>query len=310
MNIMKRNLKISFILGALLVWIMSMPVQASSSDNSLSALNVQNGVVTPDFVYSTWEYQVTVEPGTVELYLDPTLSNANASIVSITGTVLENGEATVLINTMSENGSPMTYTLYVLEDATAAAESESEEITEIATETAEMQTEAQAAAAEVQTEAPSTNALQNQVEKLKSDSDLMIKIVYALIALSVILLFLVINLVLRNRDLKDDLKDAEDQLAYQTNEFARKEKFMVTDNYYAPTQQGEAPQPLNRPEAAAQAVEPKQVQVSAPAPQVEEPAAVKPESATEPEVVSEPEKKDEVVAAEENKDVNVTMVDL
>ena len=305
---MKRNLKISFILGALLVWIMSMPVQASSSDNSLSALNVQNGVVTPDFVYSTWEYQVTVEPGTVELYLDPTLSNANASIVSITGTVLENGEATVLINTMSENGSPMTYTLYVLEDATAAAESESEEITEIATETAEMQTEAQAAAAEVQTEAPSTNALQNQVEKLKSDSDLMIKIVYALIALSVILLFLVINLVLRNRDLKDDLKDAEDQLAYQTNEFARKEKFMVTDNYYAPTQQGEAPQPLNRPEAAAQAVEPKQV--SAPAPQVEEPAAVKPESATEPEVVSEPEKKDEVVAAEENKDVNVTMVDL
>ena len=91
---------------------------------------------------------------------------------------------------------------------------------------------------ETQTEAAATNTLQDQITKLKSNSDLMMKIVYGLIALAVILLFLIINLILKNRDLKDDLKDAEDQLAYQTNEFARKEKSMVTDNYYAPTQQG------------------------------------------------------------------------
>lgn len=88
-------------------------------------------------------------------------------------------------------------------------------------------------------EAPASNALQNQVAKLKSDSDLMMKIVYGLIALSVILLFFIINLILKNRDLKDDLKDAENQLAYQTNEFARKERMMVTDHYYAPVQQGQ-----------------------------------------------------------------------
>lgn len=241
MRTMKRTRRFVLALAALLLWAMALPVLAASDDNSLSALNVHNGTVTPDFAYNIWEYEVTVEPGTTELLLEPTTSDANASITSITGTVLQDGKATVFINTMSESGSPMTYTLYVSEGGDAATETEAVQ-TEPQTEKAtEAMTEAVAqplAQTETQTEAAATNTLQDQITKLKSNSDLMMKIVYGLIALAVILLFLIINLILKNRDLKDDLKDAEDQLAYQTNEFARKEKSMVTDNYYAPTQQG------------------------------------------------------------------------
>lgn len=312
MNTIKRKLKWSLLVSALMAWMMCMPVLASADDNSLAALNVENGTVSPEFVYSTWEYNVTVEPGTTELYLDPVTSNPNATITSITGTVLNNGEATVMVNTASESGIPMTYTLYVREGLGEgeAADGEAEEASEVQTEApteapTEPQTEPQTepvttAQTESQTEAVATNALQDQVSKLKNDSDLMMKILYGLIALSVVLLFLIINLILRNRDLKDDLKDAEDQLAYQTNEFARKEKIMVTDNYYAPTQQGEVPKPADtrrsrkRDQAPVQELRPD----SKPSGSPEPPAA----PTTEPVLNEQPE--------EEKKDVNITMVDL
>lgn len=312
MNVIKNKLKVSLILSALFMWVMCMPVLAASDDNSLSALNVQNGTVEPEFVYSTWEYNVTVEPGTTELYLEPVTSDGNASITSITGTVLEGGEATVMVNTVSESGIPMTYTLHVREGSTTqvsetAAESEEAEETptEAPTEApTEVPTEANTQP-QTETEAVATNALQDQVSKLKSDSDLMMKILYGLIALTVILLFLIINLILRNRDLKDDLKDAEDQLAYQTNEFARKEKFMVTDNYYAPTQQGGAPKQAEQPkvEAAAPVKE---------APGKDDP--VKEEAKPQEPAVQQPktEAPKQAGGAEDpdKKDVNVTMVDL
>jgi outer membrane biosynthesis protein TonB len=237
----KKNWKFSLALVLMLAFSLCMPVLAASDDNSLSALNIHNGTLSRDFRYDIWEYDVTVEPGTTELLLEPSTSDPNASVTSITGTVLVDGEATVLINTISESGIPMTYTLHVKESGEAAAAEETEAPeTEAPTEPeTEPQTETAQTEAESETEAPASNALQNQVAKLKSDSDLMMKIVYGLIALSVILLFFIINLILKNRDLKDDLKDAENQLAYQTNEFARKERMMVTDHYYAPVQQGQ-----------------------------------------------------------------------
>ena len=87
--------------------------------------------------------------------------------------------------------------------------------------------------------------------------------IYALVALSVLLIFLVINLILKNRDLKDDLRDTQERLDMQTNEFARKEYYLATENYYAPTQQQEAtgmvqeeePQPVHPETEAAPAVE-------------------------------------------------------
>lgn len=347
----KKTWKLSPALVLLLVFSLCMPVLAASDDNSLSALNIHNGTLSRDFQYDIWEYDVTVEPGTTELLLEPTTSDPNASVTSITGTVLVDGEATVLVNTVSESGIPMTYTLHVRESGEAAAAEETEEpTTEAPTEpetqpqTENIQTEAES---ETETEMPAaTNALQEQVAKLKSDSDLMMKIVYGLIALSVILLFFIINLILKNRDLKDDLRDAENQLAYQTNEFARKERMMVTDHYYAPVQQGQpaAADARNMGQAPVQTP----VQQSAPAveetfgtraaaggyqgmqpedvppnrPITEEPDPVPEAPVQQPDPVPEPEPKEQPPVSQpeqtasqsgtgqEDPDVSVTMVEL
>lgn len=247
------------VLALLIFFCLSMSVLASSDDNSLSALNIHNGTLSRDFEYNILEYDVTVDPGTAELYLEPSTSNPAATIDSITGTVLEGGKATVLITVSSQSGIPVTYTLHVTESGAGGEETQTEapetEAQEAVTEppAASAQTELQTES-ETETAAPS-NAFQGHMTKLKSDSDLMMKIVYGLIILSVILLVFIINLILRNRDLKDDLKDVKNQLAYYTNEFARKEQMMVTDNYYAPAQQGDA-----KPEEAEQATEYTQAQ--------------------------------------------------
>ena len=209
MNKTKKNWKGALILGLILLFMMSVTALASS-DNSLSALNVENGTVSPDFVYSTWEYDVKVAPGTTELILNPTTSDSNASVTSIEGTTLDNGTGTVLITVTAENGSAFTYTLHVSVDESLAPETESE--TEPATEAP---TEAPTQAV---TETPATEITQNeayiklnnQVNSYKERLDLSMKIIYGLIAFSVLLLFIIINQILRNKDLKDDLRDMEE----------------------------------------------------------------------------------------------------
>lgn len=289
----RRTWKFSIAAVLMLTWMFAVTAFASglSDDNSLSSLGLHNGTAQQEFVYSTWEYDVVVEPGTTELLLEPTTSNPNATITSITGTVLQEGKATVLINIESESGIPMTYTLHVTEGEGAGAaesESETETQTESQTQETEPQTEPQT---EAQTESKANDntvkLLQSQVDRLKENTDLTMKIIYGLIALAVILLFVIINLILKNRDLKDDLKDSENQLAYQTNEFARKEKSLDSGNYYAPVQQEKAPEPVN-PTA------------DKPAPEVEEAFGT----------VSEPKRAEERRTKEEGKDVDVTMVDL
>lgn len=209
MNKTKKNWKGALILGLILLFMMSVTALASS-DNSLSALNVENGTVSPDFVYSTWEYDVKVAPGTTELSLNPTTSDSNASVTSIEGTTLDNGTGTVLITVTAENGSAFTYTLHVSVDESLAPETESE--TEPATEAP---TEAPTQAV---TETPATEITQNeayiklnnQVNSYKERLDLSMKIIYGLIAFSVLLLFIIINQILKNKDLKDDLRDMEE----------------------------------------------------------------------------------------------------
>ena len=74
----------SFLLTLLaLVWIFAIPVLAEeggSGDNSLSTLGIttEGVTVSPDFVYSTIEYNVTVPAGTKRLELSPVTSNENA----------------------------------------------------------------------------------------------------------------------------------------------------------------------------------------------------------------------------------------
>lgn len=294
MNRARKTWKFSIAAVLMLTWMFAVTAFASglSDDNSLSSLGLHNGTAQQEFVYSTWEYDVVVEPGTTELLLEPTTSNPNATITSITGTVLQDGQATVLINVESESGIPMTYTLHVTEGDTGTGEAESESETETQTETQMEQTEQQTEPqTEQQTESAANDTtvqlLQAQVDRLKENTDLTMKIIYGLIALAVILLFVIINLILKNRDLKDDLKDSENQLAYQTNEFARKEKSMDSENYYAPVQQDQAPKPVQEEEEKA-------------SPQVEEAFGN----------ASEPKGGTEDPAKKEGKDVDVTMVDL
>lgn len=292
MNRARKTWKFSIAAVLMLTWMFAVTAFASglSDDNSLSSLGLHNGTAQQEFVYSTWEYDVVVEPGTTELLLEPTTSNPNATITSITGTVLQDGQATVLINVESESGIPMTYTLHVTEGDTVRGESESETETqtEPQTEQTEQQTEPQT---EQQTESAANDTtvqlLQAQVDRLKENTDLTMKIIYGLIALAVVLLFVIINLILKNRDLKDDLKDSENQLAYQTNEFARKEKSMDSENYYAPVQQDQAPKPVRE-------------EAEKTSPQVEEAFGN----------ASEPKGETEDPAKKEGKDVDVTMVDL
>lgn len=205
----------------LLVWTcMAVPALAeeASGDNSLSSLGIttEGVTVSPDFYYSTIEYQVTVPSGTSRLELDPVTSNSGASIISIDGQDIgSDGTTTVSITVQAANGNQITYYLYVTTDATTqaagtAAETETEAATEAETET------------EPETEDPryvkvDRNALEEAektISTLKTETGnyrdrvtLLTRILYGMIALCVILLFAVINLVLKKKDLKAELQN-------------------------------------------------------------------------------------------------------
>ena len=212
----------SFLLTLLaLVWIFAIPVLAEeggSGDNSLSTLGIttEGVTVSPDFYYSTIEYQVKVPSGTSRLELDPVPSNSGASILGIDGQDIgSDGTTTVAITVQAANGNQITYYLYVTTDTTTqaaapAAETETEAVTEAQTE------------AEPETEDPryvkvDRNALEEAektISTLKTETGnyrdrvtLLTRILYGMIALCVILLFAVINLALKKKDLKAELQN-------------------------------------------------------------------------------------------------------
>lgn len=194
--------------------------EGASGDNSLSTLGIltEGVTVSPEFYYSTIEYNVTVPAGTTRLELEPVTSHPNASIVDITGQEIgENGETTVVITVSAENGSQYSYYLYVTTDSsTQAAGTVAEQETEPQPQT-EPQTEP-----EPETEDPryvkvDRNSLQeaeNTISALKAETasfrdraGLLTKILYGMIGLCVILLFVVINLILKKKDLKAELQE-------------------------------------------------------------------------------------------------------
>ena len=207
----------SFLLTLLaLVWIFAIPVLAEkggSGDNSLSTLGIttEGVTVSPDFVYSTIEYNVTVPAGTKRLELNPVTSNENAWIVDITGQDIgEDGTTTVVITVSAENGSQYSYYLYVTTDTSAQAV---EPATEVQTEAAtEKQTETEPETEDpryIKVDRSSLEEAENTIATLKSEASsyrdrqsLLMKILYGLIGVCVVLLFVVINLLLKKRDLK------------------------------------------------------------------------------------------------------------
>lgn len=246
MKTLKRTFKCAVVFAIAALWMMCMTASASSGDNSLYSLGLENATsCSPEFVYSTWEYNVTVPAGTTELLLSPVTSDVNASVVEISGTQLnEDGTSTVYIKVEAANGDPFTYTLNVTtEEGTAETEApETEKSAEQqASEEAARQSE-QAASEAAHEQQIQYEQMQNQVTTLTTENEdlterinVLMKIMYGLVGFAVLLLFFIINQSLRNRDLKEDLKEAR-ELSEDNNEFARKEQNMQQTYYYNPQQ--------------------------------------------------------------------------
>jgi hypothetical protein len=216
----KYTWKAALLLVAALVWGLCMPVLAEglSDDNSLSSLGIltEGAEVSPEFTYGVTEYNVTVPAGTTSLSLDPVTTNGNAWIVDITGTELVDGQATVEILVSAESGSQYPYYLYVQATGETVAAAPAE--TEAQTET-EKQTEAET---EPETEDPryvkvdrtaleeadnTITTLRTEMSSYRDRVGLLMKILYGMIAFCVVLLFIVINLLLKKKDLKAELNE-------------------------------------------------------------------------------------------------------
>ncbi|MDO4633947.1 MAG: cadherin-like beta sandwich domain-containing protein, partial [Eubacteriales bacterium] len=257
MKALKKNLMMQMtavLLAFVCVFGMTAAAEEASSDYYLYDLGLQNGQLQEDWEYYNTEYNVVVPEGTQSLELSPELSNYAANIVEITDTTIgEDGTATVDVTVEAENGAQLTYTLHVTtEGAAPAAAEENAEAAEGQTEApkAEEKDAAQAALeseanlrAQIESEAAiREQASQEKIQSLNGDIaslnnkiDMILKVCYGLIALCVVLLFFIINQSLRNKDLKEELKDAN-SMAGDSYEFARRTQSMRTDNYYAPAQ--------------------------------------------------------------------------
>lgn len=219
----------------------------SADDNYLLSLGLENGDCSPEFDWATLEYNITVPAGTTELELYPETSAPNARIVDITGTELdENGNGTVNIIVESENGVQLTYVLNVTGQGGAAAQPETENAEEAAKQAqiaAESEAEAERLRLQAESEAEAkrmaaVNEKQAQIDLLKKENDdfayridLLMKLLYGLIGFAVLLLFVLINQSLRNKDMKDEVKYLKSQTV-DSYDFARKDMNFQNDFYY------------------------------------------------------------------------------
>ena len=233
--------KTGFLLAAVMILMLQAVMSAAASDdNSLYDLGIktEGAEIEPAFQYDIWSYEVTVPGGTTELALEPVPSSSEASISSITGTTLDaEGNGTVYITVKAGSGSEFTYTLNVKTDS---------DFIPVAEPVTEAQTQAAAAPAptpqtEAQTQAPQTEpqtedsrfvrvdkntiqeaentitGLKDEITTYRDTISLYTKIMYGLIGLSVVLLFILINVILRKKDLKAELKEYR-SLGYGRND--------------------------------------------------------------------------------------------
>lgn len=243
MKTLKKTLNCAVVFAIAALWMMCMTASADSGDNSLYSLGLENASsCSPEFYYSTLEYNVTVPAGTAELQLSPVTSNSEANVVDISGTQLdESGNATVYVTVEAPNGARVSYTLHVTsegEPVTEAPKETEKSAEELAAEEAQRQAESEAALrqqAEYEQSKAQIETLTKENADLTNRINLLMKVMYGLVGFAVLLLFFMINQSLRNKDLKEDLKEAKSQ-AEMSNEFARKEQNMQQTYYYNPQQ--------------------------------------------------------------------------
>lgn len=91
-----------------------------SADNSLSSLSISPGSLSPAFQYSTTSYTAAVGADVTEVAVDAKVSNANATVESVTGnTGLQPGANTISIVVKAENGTTATYKIVVTKGGAA-----------------------------------------------------------------------------------------------------------------------------------------------------------------------------------------------
>ena len=216
----------------LVMAVLCSPAVFASDDNSLASLGIrtEGARVSPEFRYDIWEYTVEVPAGTTELDLEPHTTNPSATVNSVTGTTLsEDGTGRVVITVTSESGDAIEYILNVIsarpemDPAEAIAANESSAAVTIDTEVVQ---------SAVETEDPryvkvDRNSLQdaeNTIEKLqktiteqRSHINMLTYVLYALIAVSIIFLFIVISQLLRRRDMAQELAFYKQEDPYHTS---------------------------------------------------------------------------------------------
>lgn len=322
------------------LWMLCISASADSGDNSLYDLGLENAVsCSPEFYYSTLEYDVVVPAGTTELQLNPVTSNSEASVIDISGTeIAEDGTTTVYITTEAPNGARVSYTLHVTSEAPVETEPPQTEKSQeqIQQEEAQRQSESEAEAkreAELAANRRQIETLSVQNADLSDRLNLLMKVLYGLVAFAVLLLIIIINQSFRNKDLKEDLKEARGQIE-KSNEFARKEQVMQGGFYYnvpreiapdaaqgmppiPPVQEatqnvqaafGNASQVLQAQPAPGQVNAPAQPESGLPQPEVPQPTSSRRRAKKE---ASAPAPEPELVQGEtQEPDVNVEMIDL
>ena len=209
--------KAMVLLTLALAWLCALGVSAGegSNDNSLADLGIltEGAEVFPEFEYGVTEYEVRVPAGTQQIELDPVPSNGNATIADITGTELVDGETTVVITVQAENGEQYPYYLHVTEvGSQLPTPAETEPVPETEPETeSEPETEDPRYVKVDRTaleEAENTiSALKDETRSYRDRSTMLMRLLYGMIAFSVILLFIVINLLLKKKDLKAELQE-------------------------------------------------------------------------------------------------------
>ena len=218
------------LLAALLALAVSLAAFAGDQcdDNSLSSLGITTDGVTvsPDFSYDHLNYDVVVPAGTATLELSPVLSNPDATVNSIEGTELQDGAGTVTITVTAPSGAMTAYTLNVtsapdtsasaavsVDPAQAVSEneakqtetaSETEKVTEPVTEDSRYVKVDRNTLADAE---KTISDLQSDLEVYKERAHVFSYVIYALIAICIVLLFLMINLLLKTKDTNQRLKE-------------------------------------------------------------------------------------------------------
>ena len=229
-NRKQRNLLAAAVLAVVMVLAFACTALASD-DNSLADLGITTpgATVTPDFQYDIWEYSVQVPAGTTELTLSPRATHPAAVINSVTGTTLnEDGTGRVVITITSESGNAIEYVLNVstargqVDPAAAIAANESSAAVTIDTEVVQ---------SEVETEDPryvkvdrnsledakeTIERLQKEIIAQREHIRMLTYVLYGLIAVSIIFLFILISLLLRRRDLAQELHEYRASDPYRT----------------------------------------------------------------------------------------------